>query len=296
MTRLGTAELWTPNGWIEVEVYDPATVSESPIELWTPNGWGTPHLAAPSTADTPIEVYTPSGWRGISSTGFELIDDFESSAMDDAWNLSEPSGLDATSSRAAYQGSYGARFASGSFGNMLAHENYSNNLPYYPQPGDKFDVHVRGRNGAFESGDAPMRPLQFGIQTIPSESDDNWGTADFDYHYTVWIRQDVPNPRLQVGKQKNNSSAAADSHFMPDGTFVDDQWYRIEADWHYTTSGEIKARAWEVHSDGSETRVTDGNGNPLEPSLTDSEFSQGGIALSAPDETHMDWAKKTEPL
>lgn len=140
MPKVGVAEVYTEsNGYVEIDLYDPADFDFSPIELPTVDGdWGVPYLDNPSEVDTPIEVYTSArGWQGINSTGIRPIDLFENYGFDEYSEAPSTGGAEIIPEAALGENStLGAHFYGQS--DYWSMPMYSTPLPNYPEQGTHF--------------------------------------------------------------------------------------------------------------------------------------------------------------
>lgn len=288
MGQIGTAEIYTQsNGWLEIDLYDPADFNFAPVEIRTANGWGVPYLHDPSAADTPIEVYTQSnGWQGVSTTGYLVIDSFEDADLDE-WVESESTGIDVTSGRSAFQGDYGLLLDADTCNRIASAPTFSPSLSDYPSPGGVYDSFVR-----FDDADSFNNDLwwKFGCQQYPTE--DGFGSKDLTDGYVFEI--DPPSDQLALRRDEDTyGDGQTDTNtdldrvsFAP----VLDQWYRLEIDWHHSTSSQIIITVYEVtKTDWEGTQVA-------QASASDTTFGEGAIECAAEDGVHWDLLRRTAPL
>lgn len=295
MAKVGEAELYTSaSGWITVELYEPADLSYTPIEIYTPNGWGVPHVTSPADADTPLEVYTETnGWMGISTLGYVIIEDFEDATLDDAWLNSDTTAVYETSARAAFQGSYGVRLEDDATELIVADPTYSSTLDYYPEPGDQFDVYVKGDSSALSQSPE----IWWGIQNPPDETNDagDFTTGHVEDHYFVrWFMESDGDVNYNLSRDDSNTSVELDDYVATaeSETTDPDKWYRINVDWHYSSSGVISVDFYEY--DGP--TVDDETHLGFTLSASDSTYGKGGIGFRGHGVFDADYWKKTAPL
>lgn len=140
MSKRGVLELQTPNGFIEIEIGDPAVLPYSPIEVPTPSGWAAPRLTDPADADTPLEVLTASGWKGIARRVFRLIDSFEDHDVDEYYTSS----TNWTVVHDANKATHGEHAVESNFGAGGNDAMWSDSgLDHYPTRGDTFKTNHR---------------------------------------------------------------------------------------------------------------------------------------------------------
>lgn len=135
----GFIEVYTQSeGWIEIELGDPADLDRPIIEVYTPSGWAAPMLVDPADADTPIEVYTQSyGWLGVQRQLQRLIDDYERGDLSPYTDRSD-TGTSAVVGRAARSGSYGLELS----GESAVWSVPGSGLDNYPDPSsDQFEFY-----------------------------------------------------------------------------------------------------------------------------------------------------------
>lgn len=286
MGKIGTTELWTQSeGWVEVDLYDPADFTFTPLELPTGSGtWGVPYVSDASNADTPIEFYTQSnGWVGVNSVGFVLIEDFEDGDLDE-WVESKTTASEVSSARAAFQGNYGLNLTADTCERIVSHSSFSPSLSYYPQQGDQFELFFR-----WDSTDAftDSTWLKFGNQNYPTS--DGFTSHDVSQGYLFSMRPKLDD--VIIGRTDSDDTFVEDSITNVSGGFHADQWYRMEVDWHYSTNDDIIGRVYEVTKDdpvGTEVvSVTH---------FDDNTYSSGAVEFAGQDPTHMDYFRKTAPL
>lgn len=282
MGQVGTLELYTGSGWVEIDLYDPDDFSYTPVEIHVGDGWGAPYLGNPDTADTPIEVYTSQGWLGMNSTGYVMMEDFEGGNLPETtWIESQDTGLEVTSGRAAFQGNYGLKLGADTCERIVSAPDFDDPLPEYPSPGETFDCFVR-----FDDSNALSNEthVSFGHQNYPSS--DGFSDDDVNAGYNLVLDPEYDYFRIaytdSYGRKYFQDSVAYQ--------FETRQWYRCETDWHETTSDTIYCRLYEVSKDDWEgTQVA-------EVSYTDSTYGEGAVELASPGTTHMDLLRRTSPL
>lgn len=151
---MGVWDLYTPSGWLQIELGDPNLVEYSPVEISTPSGWAAPRLVDPADADTPIEIYTPQGWKGVAEHVYRLIDSFEDGGITEyyqtsnAWSVVDDPSL----------ATHGTKVLHSSFGQGGKDAMTSGTgLPYYPSRGETF------RTNHITLGEANGFGHQFGL-------------------------------------------------------------------------------------------------------------------------------------
>lgn len=249
MTKLGTLELETPNGWLEVEVGDPDELAYTPIEVFTPNGWGALHLVDPAEADTPLEVYTPQGWKGVLQHVYRIIDSAEDGDIDEYTNFNNDFAAVQNATYAAH-GDWSIEYASGQ-GAVDGCVSLSG-LPNYPSRGDRIKTNLYSLSEANGGG------FQFACQEDRNA---------FPQGYRVSVNNEN-NGKLEVVYQDPSTNTTNTLGSDPiDMTGHADEELELTIDW-----GSPTITATLHDSGGAQMGQAAGD---------DSEFDSGGVGWAA---------------
>lgn len=258
----GILELYTQSeGWIQIELGDPADLDFTPIEVYTPNGWAAPNVVDPSDANTPLEVYTQSrGWMGIKRELVRVIDDFESGGLS-AYPDTGSTGGRAVVGRAAHSGNYG-----------LEQTNFdiiasTSGLDNYPGPGDTYEFYWQIPSSAY-TGDGQ----QFWHLTAVQQTGTNQDDIQDHYNLEFISESDADDTvRWRINENNNNyvtndNSTSASDH---NAQIPAEEWIRTEVTWVDGSPDELHAESFDAAGNAFH--------DPIWFTLDEASFGKGGI-------------------
>lgn len=210
------------------------------------------------------EVRKGDGTVIYSAGGGTLIDDFEDNDLAE-YDLQNETPT--TQGTTVYEGAYALECntgVKGLSGSSAAVSNEGAGLPYYPQPGDTFEIWV-SRTGVRSSDNSGVRPrAYFGVQNTTS-----WPIDD---GYGVLIGDDYTHSLFDLEVWSAGSVtriASSTAYKMPPN-----EWHRLEIDWA---------------SDGTITVTLEDSAGTQQAqiSATDTTYTAGGICGSTSVDTNI---------
>lgn len=264
MAQIGTLEVETGSGTVQVPVFEPADVDNDMVRVQTDSGVGVLSLVDPSNAAYPyLRVKTAN--NGVLAvhdsttslpSGSGVIDDFNDG------DLSEYQGdtnAFSTTTSTVFEGTH-ALLSPASSGSLDTIYSQSG-LNTYPQAGNSVDVHIY-----ITAGDTRYRAFGFGKQAA----------SGFAEGYEAVV--DAFGDKIMLEKRGGSRLGEHIISSIPTG-----EWLRQNVDWG--SSGTITHTLYD--SGGTQLAQTSGS---------DSEFSSGGIEFiadqsTAPADTYWDLAE-----